>query len=906
MSPRKQFHLPASLSESPWGYFQVDRSTGVLLVWNQAFERLYGFEDEAPGGITMDEFYVFGGGGSFADIRAQVDDHGFWRGRTSSREVVGAIIEADLTLQHSDEEPVLHGYLLEHPTVGGRVRPSSRSEFNMLQMLMEHSPDIIFIRDQLGRVLVSSASFRVAVGLKARSSGDVGKLLEDFISRDIAERFAAVDAEVLETGKASVNHIEEVCFLNGGKCWWMTTTAALIDSLGQTIGTLSVARDISERKRYEKELKVAMEEMQIASQAKTNFLATMSHEIRTPINGVIGAAELCQETYLNAEQKSYLETIIHSGSTLLALVNDILDFSKIEAGQMNLERLSFEPFHVLEELVESFSSQARERGNELILACEPDLPGYIIGDPLRFRQVLANLLSNALKFTFDGEIILRAQVANQSRYGVTLDFIVEDTGIGIEEDRLEAIFESFTQADMSTTRRFGGTGLGLSICRELVSMMGGSLDVESTVGKGSRFIFSLPCEVPADPGAEVVEQIGELAGTRVLVVDDNGTNRKISCALCKQWGFEAESAIDAVEALRKMEAAAEADAPYRLILLDQQMPDLTGLDLAAIIKKRPFAENCKIILLSSSLNREEVDRAKEMGLARALSKPVRRNVLLEVVMETFGVKRAADALSRNGTEFPVAAQIGRRVLLAEDNLVNQTIARTRLTKMGHEVTVVEDGAEAVEAYVKGEFDLILMDVEMPNVDGLEATRRIREVEQAEGKTPVHIVAITANAMDEDRQACMDAGMNDYISKPFRTDRLQRVLGEVDAALDAGDDGGIKPTVEVEVRAWLKSLSPEDRSDMLEAAKVFSDSLEEELVELRRSVRERDEYKLGRYAHQVKGVASVFEARELLAAAESLEAEVKAGENWTRLQQKASALENALISLERALAVEPEF
>jgi two-component system, sensor histidine kinase and response regulator len=655
-----------------------------------------------------------------------------------------------------------------------------------------------------------------------------------------------------------VNQVSLFKFKNGTEHWLQMTTVPVRSSEGFIVGSVSVARDISDLKKTESELREAIIEAKAASRAKGEFLAAMSHEIRTPINGIIGASELCQETRLDPEQRDYLDTVTQCSSTLMSLINDVLDFSKIEAGQLNLEKLNFCPRSLLEDIAEEFSPTTRKKGVELVVGYDESLPHFVMGDPTRIKQILYNLIGNAVKFTEVGEIKMKADLLECDESSAFIRFSVADTGIGIDASRCEAIFSSFTQADMSTTRKYGGTGLGLSICKELTELMDGNIHVQSVLGEGSKFWIDVPFARSERNGAEAIPFNPELAGLRVLVVDDNLTNRDIYQQMCAGWGYRSSGAKDSLEALALLEQAVSENDPYLLILLDQQMPGLSGLDLAGLVRSRPEMSESRIILLSSALGRDEAERAKRIGICRALSKPVRRTTLLEVILETFEVD-GPEARKEPVISDEELTTGGLNILLAEDNEINQKIASRRLEKLGHTVTVAENGLRVLELLKREVFDCILMDIQMPEMDGYQTTRRIRILESKEGRSPIHIIAMTAHAMKGDRERCLKSGMNNYISKPFKAEHLKEVL-------EAIDNRGIREletfTVEHEEHAGsfserISELDSQDVEDLMAVAEIFIRTLPDEIARFERALKSRDYQQIYFVAHSLKGVTGVF-------------------------------------------------
>lgn len=875
-------------------------SDGRVLQANDCMREIYG----CLPGERMEDCFSFVGHSSFADLIVALQGESPWTGRSHPKKSRHGIASTEVMLQIAPGGDWIWLYTLEHPRVNRQVRFSSRSELKMLRVLLDNTLEYVFFRDVQGHFILTNRVFHDAVADATRFP-DVDNTIADFMSEKSAKWFGDLDDAVRRTGEPVVNVDSEITFKNGIKHWLQLTTVPVRNGEGEIIGFLSVARDISDLKRTESELRAAIEFANQASKAKDQFLAAMSHEIRTPINGIIGASELCQETDLDSEQKSYIDTVVQCGNTLLTLVNDVLDFSKIEAGQLNLEKLNFNPLNTLESVAEEFAQMIRAKDVELIVACSDNLPDHLMGDPTRLKQVLYNLVGNSIKFTDYGQIVLRAEVLELSPDAARIRFEVEDTGIGIAADRREAIFESFTQADMSTSRKYGGTGLGLAICRELVHLMGGEIGVDSTEGQGSTFFFELPFERTRVVGAESVPFNPELAGLRVLIVDDNPTNREIYSQMCAGWGYRSSSVADGVAAMKMMEDAVRANDRFRLLLLDQQMPGLIGLDLASLVKSRTDLRQTKIIILSSSLDRSESLRAAHIGVERTLSKPIKRATLLEVILETFEI---GEPRSDHGPEIKPSTPKRKslRLLLAEDNPVNQIVATKRLEKLGHRVIVAGDGNTVLERVQEARFDGIFMDIQMPGMDGYETTSKIRAYEKAKKLDPHWIVAMTAHAMKGDEERCLQAGMDDYISKPFRTETLVAVLDRMEAAYRPADlaHTGSRSETPHSFREFLETMGAEDREDRLAAAEVFLETLPEELLRLEQAVKSGEAEPIQFAAHSLKGVAGLFgDARSVALA---LELEQVAGDAGGALPRaRLESLGDRLSASLHALAAEIE-
>jgi len=549
--------------------------------------------------------------------------------------------------------------------------------------------------------------------------------------------------------------------------------------------TRELREEIEERERIELQLREARDTAETASRAKSDFLANMSHEIRTPMNGIIGMTRIALETDLTTEQHHYLHTVASSADALLSIINDILDFSKIEAGRLELERTDFDVRQCIGDALSVVAVRAHEKTVELAQRVRPDVPEFVVGDPLRLRQILLNLIGNAIKFTSEGEVVVEAR-CHTARVSdpdsVWLQLSVRDTGVGIPPDKQAMIFDEFSQADTSTTRRHGGTGLGLSISKKLVEMMGGRMWVRSEPGRGSTFYFTVRVGVSTQRGAERRDDdMTLLAGVPVLVVDNNQTNLEILVEMMRQWGIEPHAHTSGENAVKDFESSVSGGTPYPVVLLDCLMPKMDGFEVARRIRRLSGPERTRVILLSSAIDRGTRSRLSRLGIDASLAKPVQQSDLLNEIMPVCG-HRSRKVRGRTSGRAGVPELPSLKVLLAEDNRVNQELAVILLEKSGHRVTVVDDGKKAVDAVrdVDEPFDVVLMDVQMPVMGGYESTRTIRKIADAT-RRHVPIIGLTAHAMAGDRERCLRSGMDDYVSKPINPDRLFDAISDAVSA-----------------------------------------------------------------------------------------------------------------------------
>jgi PAS domain S-box-containing protein len=647
----------------------------------------------------------------------------------------------------------------------------------LLRTVIDNVPDFIYAKDVNGRFVV--ANIAVARNLGMTPDQLLGKHDLDLFPQDIARSFHEDEQALIRSGQPLVDREEIVTDATGRARDFLTSKIPVLNEAGRVTGLVGIGRDVTLRTRMVTEMRSAREAAEAANRSKSEFLANMSHEIRTPINGVLGMAELLLDTALDHTQRDYARTIHESGKALLTVINDILDFSKIEAGKLDIEQVDMDLRTTVEDVARMIAFQAHRKRLELTLDIDPALPGAVKGDPGRLRQILTNLGGNAVKFTSAGEVAIEAKVLESTATGTHVRFEVRDTGIGIPADRIERLFQPFSQVDASTTRQFGGTGLGLSIVRRLVDLMGGQCGVSSVAGSGSTFWFTLHFAVSSYDIQQAIRIPQTLKDRRVLVVDDNQTNLKILAAQMTRCGMLAKCVSSATSAMEALRAAAAEGRPYEVALLDHDMPVIDGSQLGRLIHDDPAINSVRLVLLTSSGQPGESSRFSRMGFAAYLLKPVSHGDLLDALMLVLG----ASGDDWDAPKLPIVTQhellVMRarekrvRVLLAEDNLVNQKVGVKLLEKIGCTVEVATNGKEAVRAWESGHFDVIFMDCQMPEMDGYEATRQIRSRESASHRTP--IVALTAHAMKGADEECRTAGMNDYITKPIDSELLKACI-----------------------------------------------------------------------------------------------------------------------------------
>jgi PAS domain S-box-containing protein len=739
--------------------------------------------------------------------------------------------------------------------------------------ILDNIPDMAWVKDAKGRYIAANSMLVRLYGL-AHADQVIGKTDFDLNPKDVAERYRQADQEIMASGERQ--RLEERAWRSDGTFFWVETIKTpLKDPDGRIIGTVGIARDVTERRQAEQE-REARQLAEAANRAKGEFLAHMSHEIRTPLNAIIGMSSLALGSELNPRQYNYISVVHHSAQLLLGLINDILDFSRIEAGKLQIDAIAFELGDVLENLANLAGLQVERKGLELVFVEPAQLPTQLVGDPLRLGQVLLNLTNNAVKFTERGEITVSVAVLEQTAAHVKLRFGVRDTGPGISLEQQQHLFQPFSQADASTSRRYGGSGLGLAICRRLVGLMGGEIAVDSAPGRGSHFTFTARLGLQPDVGANRgLNRSATLRGARVLVVDDNEVARAVIVEMCQAVGLEAKAAISGENALETVALAAAAGRPFELVLLDWKMPGIDGIECARRLGSGADPHPAPTVLMLTAFGREDALQElaeKRVTVHGVLTKPVTPSTLVEACALALGQAPATNTRTdrRTQTRRSIHARLtGARILLVEDNAINQMLAVELLSDAGIEVTVAENGRKALEVLQTERFDGVLMDCQMPVMDGYEATRLLR---QQPHLRDIPVIAMTANAMVGDREKVLEAGMNDHIVKPIDIDEMFATLARWIHAEQADDPvPAVLPAELPGVDLSLGRAATAGNETLLRSLlQMFANKQTNFAARFRASLARGDHLAATRAAHDLKSEAGTLGASEVQRAAAALE------------------------------------
>jgi len=771
-----------------------------------------------------------------------------------------------------------------------------RSEMHF-RSLIENAFDVIMKVDRDGKLSYVSPAMETVLGFPS----------DQWLSRSILEIAHPDDQMAIRDclsqslqGKRNGHSVEFQALHRDGSLRIMK--GLFNNMLGNSVveGIVINLRDLTES-RHAEEMRQAKEVAEAANRTKSEFVASMSHELRTPMNGIIGMTELTLDTDLTPEQREYLTLVNVSADSLLMIINDILDFSKIESGKLELDPIDFDLHDSIGDAMKALGIRAHAKGLELAFSITPEVPKMLVGDPGRLRQIITNLVGNAIKFTENGEVVISVAVDSKTTDHVVLHFAVTDTGIGIPENKQQLIFDPFSQADNSTTRQYGGTGLGLAISTELVAMMGGRIWVESTVGAGSTFHFTASFRPSSAPNRELDISLDKLRGLSVLAVDDNATNRRILTELLVNWEMHPAAVASGQAALVELQGAATCGKPYAMAILDVMMPEMDGFDLAERIRRQPELAGIVIIVLSSGSASENSARCRELGISSFLLKPIKQSELFDAMAMALDIASPATEVATAASTDTGPRFDGLRVLLAEDNRVNQKLAVSLLSKLGCCVTVAENGRQALARWEAEEFDIVLMDVQMPEMDGFETTAAIRELEKATDKHTL-IIAMTAHAMKGDRERCLAAGMDDYLSKPVRSqvlkDKLANLVNPSGSAANVAESSFESTSTLFD---WAQALEGcEGDEELLQT--LIDAFLEESKIlmpQLRAAVAKRDATEINGVAHTIKGALLALSAPAPAAVASELEKIAVSGD-LTGSDKALAALEENLASLELVL------
>lgn len=847
---------------------------GRILFWNSGAEEMYGWTKKDAEGKVAYELLKTQFPAPLEEINAAVFRDGRWESELTQAAKDGSalvVLCRWVLLRNEAGEPEAIIVINDDLTSQRETQKQLLESETRLQTLVDNAPVVLFAIDADGTLTLSEGQGLAVIGVASKQL--VGESIFDLYS----DNSDVIDATrgALAGERVTVDiRIDEVVY--------SATFSPTRGHDGEVTGVIGVAVDVTTRDLVSKQLRSAKEAAEEANRAKSQFLANMSHEIRTPMNGVIGMTELLLETALSAQQRDYAQTLQSSGEALLSVINDILDFSKIEAGRMELELTSFDLGETIEEITQLFAAPAHKKGLDLSGFVEPGTPMKLVGDYFRIRQILINIVGNAIKFTDSGEVVISASCDEDAEDIATIHFEVTDTGIGISREQEVRLFSAFSQAEGSTSRRFGGTGLGLSIASRLSELMGGEMGVISIPGSGSTFAFTVPLKKQAlgDGDADPQDQPQSMLGIRVLVVDDSPTNRSILEHQLASWGMYSAAAEDGPRALQMLREAAQAQQHYDLAILDMHMPGMDGITLARVITTDPTHEGTRLLLLTS-IGESLGEQASQAGISAYLTKPVRQSQLLESLTQVMTTRdgrgdAASSSSAKNARKHPLVHEepgertpYAGRILLVEDNPINQKVASAMLGNLGYTVETAANGRLAVEAATHHSFDAVLMDIQMPELDGYAATAELRRIETESGKDRLPVIALTANALAEDREQALASGMDDHLPKPIHQKQLQSTLSRWVGSPAAGvPDPTAAPErtacpVDPEILEGLRVLDPQGGNEIFaELVGMFLEDAPAQIQKMRAAITENDHTAAGHLAHALQGSSGSMGALQM--------------------------------------------
>ena len=826
----------------------------------------------------------------------------------------GSLIDVEVTVfLAQDEERAVHVATFKDITEKNRAANEINRQRSTMRALVSSIPDPIFYKDHEGRYLGCNGAYAAMVG---RTVAEIrGLTCEDLFPPDVAAAVRTRDEAVMQSlQRVSSEHW--VTYPDGRRALLDTMVSPLWYEDGKQGGLLGVCRDVTDRKEEEDAVRRAKDSAEEATRMKSDFLANMSHEIRTPMNAIIGMSHLALKTDLTSRQRDYITKVQSSGQHLLGIINDILDFSKVEAGKLTIENIDFELDKVLDNVANLITEKCSDKGLELVFSIAPDVPPTLIGDSLRVGQILINYANNAVKYTERGEVVIAASVRERTGHDVLLHFSVSDTGIGLTDEQISRLFQSFSQADSSTTRRFGGTGLGLAISKNLAGLMGGEVGVTSVPGSGSTFWFTARLGISSLPRRVLLPK-RDLRGRRALVVDDNFHARAVLRGMLEGMTFRVNDVASGGEALRAVQSADASRQPFDVVYLDWRMPEMDGIETARHIRALGLVPDPILLMVSAHGREEMIHEAGSLGMSGVLVKPVSPSMLFDTTMQALGGTRSESRFGALGTAAGIgqlAAVRGARILLAEDNDINQQIACELLQDAGFAVEVAENGQIALDKVQQSDYDLVLMDMQMPVMDGIDATIAIRRIPRL---AALPIVAMTANAMAEDRQSCLDAGMNDFLTKPIDPDGLWHMLvewirprgmphdapsasapGESGAGKD-GNTGLPQGITGLDVQAGL-SHTMGKKPLYLAMLRRYVAGQKDCVISIRAALDAGDMASAQRTAHTLKGVSGTIGAKVISVLAEKVEGAIREQQPRQRIDQSLDELAPPLMALTSAL------